>query len=416
MFDSHFRTLFISNPAHLRLQSKRLIIEQAPTNSHKDLSHTSLPHKDTKDNDSLHDRYSPYKSDKKDSVAIPLADIAYIILESPRITVSSALLDALSTHKVALISCDSSHLPSGIFTPFLGHYRSLAVLESQIALKKQTKAIVWQQIIKSKITNQCSALKLAKPNQTKAIQSLQSLAKSVQLGDSSYNEAKAAAIYFKALFGEGFTRMRDMQTNAINEIEDKVAKEQTSNSATETATDMALDTKDSIAIINSALNYGYAIVRACIVRTLSSSGLNPALGLSHTNAFNPFNLADDIIEPFRAFVDSLVVEMLVSGEFDNSSELSLPNRTKLAQILSAQVCMLCFATATQTHVTHTKNISNATNKGKLYPLIRAVIICIQSLVKLIESNGDISGLGLDLPVFMEDISNGREVYEGASDV
>ena len=410
MFDSHFRTLFISNPAHLRLESKRLIIERKESTSH----HKAPAHKEAKEGDNLHDDYSPYKSDKKDSIAIPLADIAYIILESTRITVSSALLDALSTHKVALISCDSSHLPSGIFMPFLGHYRSLSVLESQIALKKQTKAIIWQQIIKSKITNQCSALKLAKPNEIKAIDSLQSLAKSVQLGDSTYNEAKAAAIYFKALFGNSFTRMRNInsQINAINEVETKA---QMINSDSEV--DIA-DTKDSApnAIINSALNYGYAIVRAAIVRTLSSSGLNPALGLCHTNAFNPFNLADDIIEPFRAFVDSLVVEMLSSGEFRESSELSLQNRTKLAQILSAQVCMLCFTPATQAHATHTQNLSNATNKGKLYPLMRGVIICIQSLVKLIESNGDISGLGFDLPVFMEDISNGREVYEGASDV
>lgn len=410
MFDSHFRTLFISNPAHLRLESKRLIIERKESTSH----HKALAHKEAKEGDNLHDDYSPYKSDKKDSIAIPLADIAYIILESPRITVSSALLDALSTHKVALISCDSSHLPSGIFTPFLGHYRSLSVLESQIALKKQTKSIIWQQIIKSKITNQCSALKLAKPNEIKAIDSLQSLAKSVQLGDSTYNEAKAAAIYFKALFGNSFTRMRDInsQINAINEVETK-AQMINSDSEVDTA-----DAKDSApnAVINSALNYGYAIVRAAIVRTLSSSGLNPALGLCHTNAFNPFNLADDIIEPFRAFVDSLVAEMLSSGEFRESSELSLQNRTKLAQILSTQVCMLCTAPATQTHTTHTQNLSNATNKGKLYPLMRAVIICVQSLVKLIESNGDISGLGFDLPVFMEDISNGREVYEGASDV
>lgn len=407
MFDSHFRTLFISNPAHLRLESKRLIIERKESTS----SHKPLAHKEAKEGDNLSDIYSPYKSDKKDSVAIPLVDIAYIILESPRITLSSALLDALSTHKVALISCDSSHLPSGIFTPFLGHYRSLAVLESQIALKKQTKSIIWQQIIKSKITNQCSALKLAKPNEIKAIDSLQSLAKSVQLGDSTYNEAKAAAIYFKALFGNSFTRMRDInsQINAINELETSPSGDSTVDTA---------DTKDSAtnAIINSALNYGYAIVRAAIVRTLSSSGLNPALGLSHTNAFNPFNLADDIIEPFRAFVDSLVVEMLSSGEFLQSSELSLQNRTKLAQILSAQVCMLCTAPATQAHTTHTQNLSNATNKGKLYPLMRGVIICVQSLVKLIESNGDISGLGFDLPVFMEDISNGREIYEGASDV
>ena len=234
-------------------------------------------------------QYTPYKSDKRDEVAIPLSDIAYIILESPQITLTSALLDALATHKVTVFSCDSSHLPSGIFMPFLGHYRSLGVLQSQITLKNQTKAILWQQIIKSKIYNQSAVLKLAKPNENKTIAMLQNLAQSVNIGDSNNNEAQAAAVYFKALFGIDFARKKEGEIST-NEIHSR---------------------------INSALNYGYAIVRGAIVRSIASSGLSPALGLFHANRFNPFNLADDIIEPFRAFVDSLVVEMLEVGEFKN---------------------------------------------------------------------------------------------------
>ena len=332
-------------------------------------------------------QYTPYKSDKRDEVAIPLSDIAYIILESPQITLTSALLDALATHKVAVFSCDSSHLPSGIFMPFLGHYRSLGVLQSQITLKNQTKAILWQQIIKSKIYNQSAVLKLAKPNENKTIAMLQNLAQSVNIGDSNNNEAQAAAVYFKALFGIDFARKKEGEIST-NEIHSR---------------------------INSALNYGYAIVRGAIVRSIASSGLSPALGLFHANRFNPFNLADDIIEPFRAFVDSLVVEMLEVGEFEKSSDtndtngvgLSLQNRVHLAQILSAQICVQ----------THTKaNADKARNKGKLYPLMRAVVVCVQSVVNAIEANGRLDGLTLSLPAFVEDISNGREIYEGASDV
>ena len=156
-------------------------------------------------------------------------------------------------------------------------------------------------------------------------------------------------------------------------------------------------------------------MRGAIVRSIASSGLSPALGLFHANRFNPFNLADDIIEPFRAFVDSLVVEMLEVGEFEKSSDtndtnnvgLSLQNRVHLAQILSAQICVQ----------THTKaNADKARNKGKLYPLMRAVVVCVQSVVNAIEANGRLDGLTLSLPAFVEDISNGREIYEGASDV
>ena len=339
--------------------------------------------------DGENNHYTPYKSNKRDEVAIPLADIACIILESPQITLTSALLDALTTHKVAVFSCDSSHLPSGIFTSFLGHYRSLSVLNSQIALKKQTKAILWQQIIKAKISNQCALLKFAKPNDTQAIQSLQNLAQSVNLGDCNNNEAKAAAVYFKALFGVGFSRMR----------EGEIAR------------------SDINATINSALNYGYAIVRGAIVRSLASSGLSPALGLFHANTYNPFNLADDIIEPYRAFVDSLVLHILESSG-NSWQNLTLANRVRLAQILSTQVCVKNANNSAGLGKILSNTASNNSHKTKLYPLIRALIATVRSVANAIEANGEVSGNMLALPVFMptKDISNGREIYEGASDV
>ncbi|MDE5602676.1 MAG: type II CRISPR-associated endonuclease Cas1, partial [Helicobacter sp.] len=238
MFDSAFRTLFLSTPAKLKLADKHLCILQ----------------------------------EDKESVKIPLSDILCVIAESHQITLTNALLDAFASSKIVLYTCDSSHLPSGVFMPFLGHFKSLSVLQNQIKLKKQTKAILWQQIIKSKINNQAVLLQMCGKSES---HQLESLAKSVHLGDSTNNEAKAAAIYFKALFGMGFSRK------------------------------IQIFEEEKIGTINAALNYGYAIVRGIITRSLCASGLNPTLGINHKNQFNAFNLADDMIEPYRIFVDSL---------------------------------------------------------------------------------------------------------------
>ncbi len=321
MFDSAFRTLFLSTPARLSLYQKHLCIAQ----------------------------------EGKDEVKIPLNDILCLILESHQITLTNALLDALSQAKIICYTCDSSHLPSGIFMPFLGHFKSLTILQHQIQLSKQAKAILWQHIIKSKIHNQALLLQMQQREEFKA---LESLAKGVKLADSTHNEAKAAALYFKALFGKDFSRK-------VQIFEDT-----------------------QIGLINAALNYGYAIVRGMIVRSLCASGLNPVLGINHKNQFNAFNLADDLIEPYRVFVDSLVVEMYQGGELDTT--LSLENRVRLAGVLSAAVMV----------------------EGKCYPLNRGSVMSVQSLTSAIKK----STFTLRLPIFCKDKSNGRYIYESASDV
>lgn len=321
MFDSAFRTLFLSTPARLSLLDKHLCITQ------KD----------------------------KENVRIPLSDILCIILESPQITLTNALLNALAQYKIICYTCDSSHLPSGVFMSFLGHFKSLSVLQNQIKLKQRTKAVLWQQIVKAKINNQAALLQMCGKAEW---YQLESLAKSVNLGDSTNNEAKAAAIYFKALFGVGFSRK------------------------------IQIFEEEKIGTINAALNYGYAIVRGIIVRSLCASGLNPALGINHKNQFNAFNLADDMIEPYRIFVDSLVAQMCENGELQEF--LSLENRVQLVEILNVSVMI----------------------ENKLYPLSRAVIVSVQSLVRCLE----VENLKLKTPLFCEEKSNGREIYEGASDV
>ena len=321
MFDSAFRTLFLSTPARLSLEDKHLCIAQ------KD----------------------------KESVKIPLVDILCVMLESHQITLTNALLNALAQHKIVVFTCDESHLPSGLFMPFLGHFRSFSVLQSQINLSKQRKAILWQQIIKAKIHNQSLLLKMLHKKES---EELETLAKSVNLGDSSNNEAKAAAIYFKALFGKNFSRKVQIFENG------------------------------KMGTINAALNYAYAIMRGVIARSLCVSGLNPALGINHKNQFNAFNLADDLMEPYRIFADSVVVQMVEVGELEES--LSLQNRVKLVSILQSAVIV----------------------ENKLYPLTRAGVVSAQSVVKCLEREN----LKLKLPLFCEEKSNGREIYESVSDV
>lgn len=308
MFDEAFRTLFMSKPTKLSHKNNNLVIQ-----------------------------------DEKE-VFIPLRDIHTIVIDTPQITLTSSLMKELAKHKILVFFCDDSHLPAGVFSPFLTHYRSFAILDLQINLTKQNKSILWQKIIQAKIQNQTNLLK--QENKTSTATKLQSLQKSVKLADSTNNEAKASALYFPSLFGKGFSR------------------------------------KD-FSPINSALNYGYAIIRGCIARNLVGSGLLPSLGIFHANQFNPFNLADDLIEPYRSFVDSKVLSL------DIGSELELTHRVELVNLLNARVLL----------------------GNKVYPLHRSITRVVWSISNFICGKGR----GIELPSFDKG-SNGREVYESASDV
>lgn len=247
-------------------------------------------------------------------------------------------------HKILVFFCDDSHLPSGIYSPFLAHYRSSAMLDSQIAFTRQNKSILWQKIVQSKIHNQANLL--AYEGRISVSSKLYTLQKGVKLADSTNNEAKASALYFPALFGQGFSR------------------------------------KD-FSPLNSALNYGYAIIRGCIARNLVGSGLLPSLGIFHANQFNPFNLADDVIEPYRPFVDSKVVSLGIENE------LELCHRVELVNILNTKVLL----------------------GGKVYPLHRSITRIVWNLANFIRGKTK----KIQFPIFNKD-SNGREIYESTCDV
>lgn len=292
MFDASFRTLFLSKKAKLSLKQNSLKLE---------LDNANEP------------------------IYFPLCDILCIILESKEINITSALISALNAHKIIVFSCDSSHIPNGIFMPFNAHYRALKILNLQIALNAQNKAILWQQNIKNKINNQARLLEMLNKNQA---QQLYEIAKNIKLNDSQNGEGQAASIYFSALFGAGFTRAQYLDEN--------------------------------INALNAALNYGYAIIRGIFARGCAASGLNPLLGLNHKNQFNSFNLCDDLMESYRIFVDSLVFSM--QHELENN--LSLQQRARLAQILNAKIKL----------------------ENTIYPLYRGAIISINSYLGALNGN------------------------------
>ena len=221
------------------------------------------PSKISIENDQL--KYAP-KEGKV--IKVPIDDISVIILEVHQVTITSALMSRLTESNIVLFTCDKTHSPNGVFIPFHQHSRYAQVAHKQMAWSEPFKKRVWQQIISKKVLNQ--SLSLDYMGKDKVTQ-LQNYAKNVKSGDTTMVESSAARIYFTALFGK-FNRRDDGDWR------------------------------------NSALNYGYALIRGAISRSLAAHGFLPAFGLFHHSTLNAFNLSDDIIEPYRAFVDVVVAE------------------------------------------------------------------------------------------------------------
>jgi len=207
---------------------------------------------------------------------IPVEDIDTVLVESRQSTISTALLAALAAQGAALFVCNEKHMPNAVLLPFHQHSRQSDVMRAQLGLSKPTKKRTWQQIVAAKIQNQATCLQLQ--GQESAALYLNNTAKAVRSGDEGNAEATAAAYYFKRLFGRGFTRKNEEDTR------------------------------------NAALNYGYAILRGCVARSLVVYGFLPAFGLHHHSALNQFNLADDLIEPFRPLVDLFVARTVETSD------------------------------------------------------------------------------------------------------
>lgn len=225
--------------------------------------------------------------------SVPIEDISAILIENNQSTITTAALSQLGQRGCALFVCDEKHLPCAVLTGFARHSRELSVLKEQLSAGEVLKKRLWQSIVAAKIKNQAVCLRLC--GREEAAEGLERMAASVRSGDGGNAEAAAAARYFPALFGKGFIRNSD---NGIN----------------------------------AALNYGYAVLRGCMARYLAAYGFLPALGLHHKNELNSFNLADDLMEPFRPLVDLLTFVC-----FDENTELIPENKRQLFNCLNLEM-------------------------------------------------------------------------------
>jgi CRISPR-associated protein Cas1 len=208
-------------------------------------------------------------------ITVPIEDIGIIMIESLHVSITSSLVNKLMDYGVGIISCDERHMPSGLMLPLEGHTQQTERIRSQLDASLPLKKNLWQQTVASKIFNQASLLK----SQGQDADAMLRWSREVQSGDVKNHESRAAIQYWSRLFPwEGFTRNPEGESP------------------------------------NHLLNYGYSILRGITARAIVSSGMLPMLGIFHKNKYNAFGLADDIMEPYRPYVDALVLDLVDSGE------------------------------------------------------------------------------------------------------
>ena len=246
------RTLCFSNPIYLSLRNAQLVLHIPEVENNKTL---------------------PEAIKKEAERTIPIEDIGVVVLDNRRITITSGAMEALLENNCAVITCNQKSMPVGLLLPLCGNTtqneRFRSQLEASLPLRKQ----LWQQTIKQKILNQEHVLRINTAQETKC---MRVWSNDVRSGDSDNLEARAAAYYWKNVFTTYPNFVRDREGTPPNNL----------------------------------LNYGYAILRAIIARALVGSGLLPTLGIHHHNRYNAYCLADDIMEPYRPYVDQLVLDII----------------------------------------------------------------------------------------------------------
>jgi len=265
------KTLYFGNPAYLSLCNAQLVIKIPEIETDKEV---------TPEFKQLSER------------TIPIEDIGVVMLDNKRITITTGALEAMLENNCALISCNSKSLPVGLMLPLVGNTLQNERFRDQLDASAPLKKQLWQQTVKQKIANQASVLNKYTTTETGC---MQRWVADVRSGDTENLEARAAAYYWKNIFTDipDFVRGREE------------------------------------APPNNLLNYGYAILRAVVARSLVGSGLLPTLGIHHHNRYNAYCLADDIMEPYRPYVDELVIQIMQEGDY---SELTKDIKAKLLQI------------------------------------------------------------------------------------
>ena len=234
--------------------------------------------------------------EQEQSARVPFEDIAVIVLNHREITLTHPVLSACADYGIGLYSTGDNHQPNGVFMPFLQHSRATRIQRLQLDLDKPSTKRAWARIVQSKINNQARCMELLG---VAGADRLASYARRVRSGDGGNLEAQASAYYFPQVFGRSFHRSQESWTNA-------------------------------------ALDYGYAVLRGACARALVAHGMLPSIGLFHSSEQNAFNLADDLIEPYRPVVDLHVAQQAARPD---DAELQPADKVALVGLLNVDVAM-----------------------------------------------------------------------------
>jgi CRISP-associated protein Cas1 len=312
------QTLYFGNPAYLSLKNGQIVINKTQKNQ--------TPTEASSDE---------ILNNTQSSITIPVEDIGVVLLDSSQITITNPLLNALLSNNVSVITCNEKHMPSGLLLPLEGNTLQSERYSNQINASIPLKKQLWQQTIQAKIDNQAALLKTLGIE----IEPMQYFKRSVKSGDPDNYEGRAAAYYWKNLF------------NGI--IDDDFVRGRFEDDP------------------NNLLNYGYAVLRAVVARSIVGSGLMPTLGIHHRNKYNAFCLADDIMEPYRPFVDKAVLQIL--KEYDDVSLLNTELKARLLVIPAMDVIIdgksSPLMIATQRTTASLNECFEGTSRKILYPTL-----------------------------------------------
>lgn len=234
-------------------------------------------------------------TESKEEITRPIDQLGYLILENPQITITQQLVAKLTEHNVATVFCDARRYPSGLVLPLDGHHIQTKRFHTQWTAKASLKKQLWKKIIQAKIRAQATLLAIIGAHE--ASEQLTKMIRQVTSGDGTKMESQAARLYWKHLFGKNFVRAREGDPP------------------------------------NHLLNYGYAVLRAATARALIGRGLLPSCSIQHHNRYNAYPLADDVMEPYRPFVDHIVWQL--SRDTPLHPTLTYPYKATLLTLLQA---------------------------------------------------------------------------------
>ncbi len=257
------RTIYIGNPAYLKLKDEQLYVIDPQS--------------------------------KKPKGKVPIEDVGILMLDHFQITLSHQLIQKMMTHKIVIISCDGFHLPHGIMLPLYGHTKHSERVKDQLAASEPLKKQLWKQTVEAKIFNQRDVLRQL----GEFFEPMEQYLLQVKSGDSTNREGIAAQHYWKYLISPDFLRER-LGENP-----------------------------------NPFFNFGYAVLRSMVARSIVETGLLPVVGIFHKNKYNAYCLADDLMEPYRPMVDVLVMHWL--KEFPNTEELTRDFKAHMLKIATMDV-------------------------------------------------------------------------------